>query len=146
MKSQINAWLITAALALTALALPLGCGVAAAKPTVNPAGRWKLAVGTNSQTGTGFQPTLSIRREGGKLVGGLSHSTNGRVEDRPLEDVRLEGSNLFFTVTVASSGGGPPMTRKYRSTISGDTIKGQVEIEFGGETRTRDWEAKRVSE
>lgn len=144
MTSRINAWLITAALALTALALPLGCGVGAAKPTVNPAGAWKLAAGTNSQTD--FQPTLTIRRAGGKLVGGLSHRTGSRIEDRPLQDVRLEGSELFFTVTIDSSGGGPTMTRSYQGTISGDTIKGKIDIEFGGETRTRDWEAKRVSQ
>jgi len=143
-KSNVIVWLTTAALALTALALPLGCGVAAAKPTVNPAGTWKLAVGTNSQTG--FQPTLKIRLEGGKLAGGLSHSTNSRIEYRALEDVRLEGSELFFTVKIASSGGGPTMTRRYQGTLSGDTIKGKLDIEFGGETRARDWEAKRVSQ
>ena len=144
MKFQINAWFTTAALAVTACALPLGCGMAAAKPAVNPTGAWALAAGANSQTG--FKPTLKIRLEGGKLVGTLSHSTNSRVEDRVLQDVKLEGSELSFTLTVASSGGGPIMTRKYQGTISGDTIQGKLDIEWGGQTRTRDWEAKRVSE
>ncbi len=145
MKSQINAWLTTAALALTAFALPLGCGVAAKKPTVNPAGTWKLAAATNSPTG--FQQTLKIRLEGGKLVGTLSHSTISRTEDRVLENVRLHGSELFFTLTIApTSGGGTNMTRSYQGHISGDTIKGKCDVEWAGKTFTRDWEAKRVSE
>jgi hypothetical protein len=143
MKSEINAWLATAVLALTALALPLGCGVAGAKPTVNPAGTWKLAASTNSQTG--FQPTLKIRREGGKLVGTLSRNTN-RADDGVLEDLRLQGSELCFTVTIASSGGGPKATKSYEGTISGDTIKGKCDLEFAGRTHTRDWEAKRVKQ
>jgi hypothetical protein len=145
MKSGINAWLTAAALGLTALALPLGCGMAAKKPTAEAAGTWKLAANTNSQTG--FQQTLKIRRAGGRLAGTLSHTANARVEERVLEDVKLQGSELFFTVTIPpASGSGPGFTRRYRGEISGDAIKGKCDIQWAGQPYTRDWEAKRVRE
>jgi hypothetical protein len=141
MKSKIYAWLTAAALALAALALPLGCGQP--KPTVDPAGTWTLAGNPNSKSG--FQQTLKIRLQGGRLAGTLSYSANSRVEERVLEDVELRGSELFFTVTIApATGSGPNTTRRYQGTISGDTIKGTCDVKWAGQPYTRDWQAKRL--
>jgi hypothetical protein len=140
MKSKINAWLTTAALGLTALALPLGCGEA--KPTVDPAGTWKLAANPNSKVG--FQQTLKIRLEGGRLAGTLSYTANSRVDERVLEDVKLQGDELFFTVSIPpAAGSGATTTRRYQGKITGDTIKGKCDVKWAGEPYTRDWEAKR---
>jgi len=38
---------------------------------------------------------------------------------------------------------GQKLTSKYSGKLAGDTIKGKIETERDGQTRTRDWEAKR---
>ncbi len=40
---------------------------------------------------------------------------------------------------------GNTFTTKYQGEQTGDTLKGKVEFEANGETRNRDWEAKRTS-
>jgi hypothetical protein len=37
------------------------------------------------------------------------------------------------------------VTIKYKGTLDGDAIKGKIEMTRDGETRERDWEAKRSS-
>jgi hypothetical protein len=64
-----------------------------------------------------------------------------------LEDAKLKGSVISFTVTIAPvSGNAPNATKKFQGKVSGDSIKGKVETEWAGETRTVDWEAKRIKE
>jgi hypothetical protein len=113
-------------------------------PTADAVGTWKLAANPNSKAG--FQPTLKIRLEGGRLAGTLSQNPDPRYKDRVLEDVKLQGSELSFTVTIpAASGSGPNVTRKYQGKISGETIKGKCDIAWAGQPYSKDWEATRVS-
>jgi len=131
------------AMALATAAATVGNGEAAESPPVNAVGIWKLGAAPKSPGA--FQQTLKIKQERGKLTGTLSHKTGGRVEYRVIEDAKLEGAQLSFTVNVAPiSGNGPGAKLTYRGKISGDEIKGKYDLEFGGETHARDWEAKRV--
>jgi hypothetical protein len=41
---------------------------------------------------------------------------------------------------------GQQLNVKYKGKLSGDTIKGKITAEFGGEEIMFDWEAKRVKE
>ena len=42
--------------------------------------------------------------------------------------------------------GGNKIVSKYAGKLSGNTLKGKISFERGGETMTRDWEAKREPE
>ena len=63
-----------------------------------------------------------------------------------LTDAKLNASEISFTVTQpAESGKGPSMVRKFHGKITGDVMKGTVDVEWA-ENFTRNWEAKRVKE
>ncbi len=48
---------------------------------------------------------------------------------------------MSFKVTRERNG--QTFTVNYKGKLEGDTIKGTIEFNFGGESRSRDWEAKR---
>jgi hypothetical protein len=50
------------------------------------------------------------------------------------------------TFSVTREFNGNSFTAKYSGKLDGDTIKGKVDTERNGETRSRDWEAKRSKE
>jgi len=45
--------------------------------------------------------------------------------------------------TVTRERGGQKFTQKYSGTVSGDTIKGTIDSERDGKSRSTPWEAKR---
>jgi len=88
--------------------------------------------------------TLKLKAEGDKVTGTLtSPSRNGGTSDTKIEDGKLKGGDLSFTVTREFNGN--KMVTKYSGKV-GSTIKGKVEFERNGETQSRDWEAKRDTE
>jgi hypothetical protein len=125
----------------------------AADTAVNPAGTWEL----KTLNATNQPPSLLILKlEDGKLTGTLSRNAGSKVEQLPLEDAQLKGSEISFAVRVyaleyKNNVLQPTDTNKvthstFQGRISGDTIKGKVEKKsWVDETsRTLDWEAKRV--
>jgi len=143
MKLQRSLRLITAALTLATIGLPAGNGAAAEKSAINPTGTWKVTYTPKPQSG--FEPTLKLKLEGDKLTGTLSRP---RAKAMTLEEAKLKGSEISFTTHMVPTLGDQTVTSnsKYQGTISGDTIKGKVEDEWMGHTRTREWQAKRVKE
>jgi hypothetical protein len=121
---------------------------------VNPAGTWELRTLTASNQPPAQILILSLAD--GKLTGTLSRNAGAKVEQLPLEDAQLKGSELSFTVRVyaleyENNVLQPTDTNKvtrstFQGRISGDTIKGRVEKKsWAYETnRALDWEAKRV--
>ena len=81
---------------------------------------------------------MTLKADGEKLTG-----TVGR-EDRKAEikDGTFKNGELSFQVVRERDG--QSFTSSYKGKLEGDTIKGTTEFEFGGEKRSRDWEAKRV--
>ena len=149
MKLQRSICLTTALLFLAVA----GSTVNAEESVVNPTGTWKVTVSsTNTQARPAAQ-TLKLTLNGGTLTGTLSYNSsptvNGkaRVSELPITEAKLQGNELSFNFThPPAAGNGPNATYSYQGTISGDTIKGTFTTEWMGQTRTKNWEAKRLKE
>ena len=149
MKLQRSICLTTALLFLAVT----GSTVNAEESVVNPTGTWKVTVSsTNTQARPAAQ-TLKLTLNGGTLTGTLSYNSsptvNGkaRVSELPITEAKLQGNELSFNFThPPAAGNGPNANCSYQGKISGDTIKGTFTTEWMGQTRTRNWEAKRLNE
>jgi hypothetical protein len=102
---------------------------------VDPTGTWKWT--TTGQGGQTRETTLKLKLEGDKLTGTIS----GRGGDTAISEAKLKGDEISFQVTREFNGN--KVTSKYNGKISGNSIKGKVETDRGGQTRSRDWEAKK---
>jgi hypothetical protein len=124
---------VAAALAVAFVGL---IGVARAEDKPNPTGTWKWTVKFGEQE---LNFTLKLKAEGDKLTGTLSgpRDTESKVEDGTYKD-----GEVAFKVTREFNG--QKVVIKYKGKVSGDTIKGKSEFDRDGETRSRDWEAKRA--
>ena len=127
---------LTSALQLAVcLLLTLAATVNAEDKKADPTGTWKWSfTGQNGQT---RETTLKLKLEADKLTGTVS----GRNNDTAIENAKIKGDEVSFSVTREFNGN--KMTAKYNGKLSGDSIKGKIETERDGETRSRDWEAKR---
>jgi hypothetical protein len=110
---------------------------AADEKKADPTGTW-----TWSQPGrNGGEPrenTLTIKKEGDKLVGTLA---GGRGGETKIQNAKMTGEELSFDVTREVQGNS--FTSKYKGKVAGDTITGKIARERDGETRETDWTAKR---
>ena len=145
--------LTTVLLALALTGLTFRAGAADTGAAVNPSGTWSLT--TTSGTNVTSPQTLKLKLEGGKLTGTLSRQAGYKVEQLPLLDAKIKGSEISFAthnyaVSYVNKVQQPTDTNKwshskFQGAISGDTMKGKVEREsFMTSLRTLDWEAKRV--
>jgi len=102
-------------------------------------GTWKWSFTT--QDGQTRESTAKLKQEGDKVTGTVSGRQGN---DTEIKDGKLDKEgNLTFTVTREFNGN--TMTAKYHGKVEGDTIKGKIETKRGdGESRERDWEAKRA--
>ena len=102
-------------------------------------GTWKwTSTGQNGQT---RESTLKLKQDGEKVTGVML----GRQGETEIKDGKIDkDGNVTFNVTREFNGNS--FTAKYNGKLDGDTIKGKVETERNGETRSRDWEAKRSKE
>lgn len=95
------------------------------------------------QGGAERKMTLKLKAEGENLTGTLtSPGREGQTSDVAIKDGKVKGDEISFSVTREF--GGNSITMKYSGKVSGDTIKGKIETEREGQTRSRDWEAKRA--
>jgi hypothetical protein len=106
----------------------------AARAADDPTGTWKWERKFNDQT---FAVSLKLKLEGDKLTGTLT----ARNMDTEIQDGKFKDGDVSFSVTRERNG--QKFSQKYAGKLSGDTIKGTVEIERNGETMKVDWEAKR---
>ena len=123
--------------AAAALALALTClaTLARAEDKPDPTGTWKWSVTFNNQT---REQTVKLKLEGDKLTGAMLGRDN---QETAIEDAKYKDGEVSFTVTRERNG--QKFVRKFNGKLSGDTIKGTIEIERDGQTRSREWEAKR---
>lgn len=102
---------------------------------------WTMA-GRNG--GPDRKMSLKLKTEGDKVTGTLTApGRDGAVNETKIEDGKLKGDELSFTVTREFNGN--KFVSKYSGKV-GETIKGKIETERNGETQSRDWEAKRATE
>lgn len=121
------------------LALVFGlhsAAMAADKADANGTWKWKTQ-GRNG--GEGREMTLKLKQDGEKLTGTLLGFNN---RENEIKDGKVKGDEISFTVTVKGRND-QEMTTKYHGKVSGDEIKGKTEREVNGQSREREWEAKR---
>jgi hypothetical protein len=104
-----------------------------AKP--DPTGTWKWSTTFNNQT---RETTLKLKLEGDKLTGAVLGRDNAETK---IDDASFKDGTVAFSVTRERNG--QKFTTKYKGKLDGDTIKGTAESERDGQTRSREWEAKR---
>ena len=122
------------AAALVVLA-PALLGVARADDKANPTGTWKWTVRFGDRE---REMSLKLKAEGEKLTGSMPGRDG---QELKIEDGTFKNGEVAFKVTREFNG--QKFVIKYKGKVSGDTIKGKTEFNVGGETRDRDWEAKR---
>jgi hypothetical protein len=81
--------------------------------------------------------TLVLEMKEGKLAGTMSDQY-GTINQFPIAEATLEKGVLSFSTPVAGPGG-QQATIKFKMTVSGDTMKGEMEIPEMGMTGA--WEA-----
>jgi hypothetical protein len=108
----------------------------------DPSGTWSWSM-PGRGGGEPRKMTLKLKMEGDKLSGTIATPARqgGEARETAIENAQLKGDAITFNVTREV--GGNKMTQKYTGKISGDTIKGKIEFDRGGESQSRDWEAKR---
>jgi hypothetical protein len=104
----------------------------------NATGTWKWTINRN---GEDINLTLKLKQDGDKLTGTFIGPDGNETE---VKDASVKGSEVKFK--VEREFGGNKLTFNYSGKVEGDTIKGKTEVERDGETRTRDWEAKRAAD
>jgi hypothetical protein len=95
---------------------------------------------TMERQGQSITTTLKLKQDGDKLTGTISGRNN---TETPIEEGKVDGDKISFQVKREFQGNS--MIIKYHGTVEGDVIKGKTEVERDGQTRERDWEAKRGS-
>ncbi|HAB17194.1 MAG TPA: rhodanese-like domain-containing protein [Verrucomicrobiota bacterium] len=84
---------------------------------------------------------LSLRANDSGLSGKISTpGADGKPTDTPIANGTVNGDAISFEVIRQANG--TTTTNRYSGKISGDKIVGTIAFTRGGETRSRDWEAK----
>jgi hypothetical protein len=116
--------------------LTLGClaatATAADKP--DPNGNWKWTFTT--QNGD-IEISMTLKADGEKLTGSVSR--NEMKAD--ITDGTFKDDEVAFQVVRERND--QKIISKYKGKVEGDSIKGKIEFEFNGESRSFDWDAKR---
>jgi hypothetical protein len=88
--------------------------------------------------GQTFEPKVKLKYEDNKLTGTLIWGEN----EVAIEDAKLNDKDVSFKVVRERDG--EKFTTKYTGKLDGDTLKGKVDGNWGGQDQTMDWEAKRT--
>lgn len=102
------------------------------------AGLWKWTMARPD--GQTMERKIKLKVEGGKLSG----TSFWNDSETPIEEAKLDGKKVSFQVTRERDGN--KFTVKYTGAVEGDSLKGKIEANFGGEARSFDWDAKRAKE
>lgn len=101
-------------------------------------GKWKSEI--TRQDGSTMASSLTLKQDGNKIAGKTSFNNGNEME---LQDGKIQGDEVTFKIVRERNG--RTITSKYRGKIQGDnSIKGQVESDWTGQTRRLDWEAKKA--
>lgn len=128
---------------LAALAF-VGFGLVAQSHAADATGTWTWTT-PGRDGGEGRKSTLTLKADGEKLTGKVAGPGRQGGAGREIEitDGKVKGDEVSFTVTREFTNGNK-MSQKFNGKVMGDTLKGKIEFTTrNGETRSRDWEAKR---
>jgi len=106
------------------LVLMAACALTASAADVS--GNWKGSVDTPNGT---IERTFTFKVEGHKLTGETTSSMFGK---SPIEDGKVDGDDLSFTITV--NVGGSEGKVNYKGKLEGDTIKFTIDVQAIGQT------------
>jgi hypothetical protein len=109
--------------------------VGVARAAEDPTGTWKW---TTTYQGKSRDATVKLKLEGDQLTGTVPGQGTQEVA---ISDAMFKDGNVSFSVEREVNG--QKITQKYSGTVSGDTIKGTIETTRGGQSQSREWEAKR---
>jgi hypothetical protein len=125
-------------LMVVAVALVAGSLVSPARADdkPNPVGSWKFSVGRADRV---REMTIKLSLDGETLKG---VSVGKDMKETPLEEVTWKDGQVGFQISRERNG--QKMTTKFSGKLEGDTIKGKMESDRGGQPR--DWEAKRAKD
>lgn len=106
-----------------------------AEDKANPTGTWKWTVEFNGQK---REQTLKLKLDGDKLTGGMVRKD----QETPIEDAKFKDGEISFKIVRERNG--QKFVSEYSGKLKGDTIKGTIKANLGGEERKMDWDAKRA--
>ena len=114
----------------------------AASPTTAPAvgdatGTWTWQY--EGRNGEMMDVTLKLKQEGEKLTGTI---TGFRGQETEISDGTIKNGEIAFKVVRTWNDN--EIVTQYSGKLEGDVIKGKSEMERNGQTRTREFEAKRA--
>lgn len=132
MRRRTSFGLVLAVLVAGGSAVTLGADLKA-----DPTGTWKW---TSNVNGMEVTSELRLTFKDGKLTGEFV----GDDKKAPIKDATFKDGEVSFKAERERSGTKVPV--KYKGKLTGDTIKGKVEINFDGQEFSLDWNAKRVKE
>ncbi len=119
---------------ITGLCLALGC-LSAAANAADPNGTWKWTFTT--QGGMEIKISAELKLDGEKLTGKVSRGD----QSTDISDGTFKDDEVAFNVVRERDG--QKVTAKYKGKVEGDSLKGKIEFEFNGESRSFDWMATR---
>jgi hypothetical protein len=137
LKSSIS--LTTVLLALAVAGLTLHAGPEGKAPAINPTGTWKWIAPLNPD-GRPPETTFTLKLQGATLTGTVNKNTSTAA----ITNGVVKGDTISFQTVREGKAGKTTIT--YSGKLSGDTIKGTVEIAVGNRKMPSDWEAKRVKQ
>jgi len=103
------------------------------------AGRWE----GNVQAPQGERPAVVVFKKEGDTYTGTISGMRGDAE-LSLKEVKVDGDKVTAQSQIEIPQGS--LTIKYNFVLQGETLKGKGEVDFGGQTRSFDFDLKRVGE
>lgn len=119
---------------LTLSLLTLATASASAKDFT---GKWLYS--WSRQDGTKVETTFDLKQDGDKVTGTVTGMGGQKVE---ITDGAVKDGLLTFKVVREREGN--KFTVEYAGKLDGDALKGKSAMEFGGNKREREFEAKRA--
>jgi hypothetical protein len=110
-------------------------GIVEAADKADPTGTWKWTITMNDQK---RDATLKLKLERDKLTGTMLGRNN---QETNIDNAVFKDGEVTFSVTRERNN--MKVTTKYKGKLDGDTIKGTTETDRDGQSRSREWEAKR---
>ncbi len=101
----------------------------------DPSGTWKWSFTT--QNGEKRESSVTLKQEGDKLTGKVMRGERST----DISDGTFKSDEVSFN--VVNERNGQKFTAHYSGKLDGDAIKGKIEIKFGDNERSFDWEATR---
>jgi hypothetical protein len=99
-------------------------------------GTWTYTFTT--QSGQSFEPRLRLKQEGDQVTGIIIFNEN----EAPISAGKVKADQVTFEIVRERDG--QTFTTKYEGKVTGNTVKGKIQSNWGGQDRTYEWDAKRT--